>query len=588
MAERSASELSRPRRVRGERRQRYTWWQRLRAGMYGRAPLLVESLLALALIALVVLVDTGYFLSVRDAGNLGQALLDTISLLTLNPAVRPGPDDSFGAALVVFNLLFSVLFVQSVLNSARALFTRRPEETRQLGRAAALRDHVIVCGLGRIGMRVVTRLVEAGYQAVVVERNWGAEFVPSALEMRVPVVAGDARDAATLRRAGLRRACAVIAGIDGDLVNVEIALAARAERPNMRVILRAFSEDFDRGLERGFGRDTAFSASALAAPSFAAATVTREIEHVLPLDGELLGVARVSLRPADATPTGLRALEARYDVRFAPEPPRAGHATVMGRLPSLEALRLAGATLDAAHAQPTPFQPGAQHDTVIVCGLGKVGYRVVGLLHTLRPRPRIVVLYHERDEDEPFLRRVRGLDGVEVRRGDARDGETLRDAGLDRAFAVAALTSDDLTNVQIGLEARRQRADLHVVLRVFSDTLAERLVDLFGIHTAYSVSDLASPTLAAAAVLGGVGHAFFAADRLYAMDELPVRIGDRLSGRSIEAIRGETGAVVIGLRRAGGPLLVLPPTATLIAPGDTITLAAPLNTLARLRSTGGS
>lgn len=588
MVERSASELSRPRRVRGERRQRYTWWQRLRAGMYGRAPLLVESLLALALIALVVLVDTGYFLSVRDAGNLGQALLDTISLLTLNPAVRPGPDDSFGAALVVFNLLFSVLFVQSVLNSARALFTRRPEETRQLGRAAALRDHVIICGLGRIGMRVVTRLVEAGYQAVVVEREWGAEFVPRALEMRVPVVAGDARDAAVLRRAGLRRACAVIAGIDGDLLNVEIALAARVERPNMRVILRAFSEDFDRGLERSFGRDTAFSASALAAPSFAAATVAREIEHVLPLDGELLGVARVALRPADATPTGLRTLEARYDVRFVPEPLRMGHATVMGRLSSLEALRLAGATGDSAQPQPTPLQPGAQHDTVIVCGLGKVGYRVVGLLHAQRPRPRILVLYHERDEDEPFLRRVRGLEGVAVRRGDARDGESLRDAGLDRAFAVAALTSDDLTNVQIGLEARRQRADLHVVLRVFSDTLAERLVDLFGIHTAYSVSDLASPTLAAAAVLGGVGHAFFAADRLYAMDELPARIGDRLSGRSIEAIRGETGAVVIGLRRAGGPLLVLPPTATLIAPGDTITLAAALNTLARLRSTGGS
>jgi len=558
--------------------------------MYGRAPLLVESLLALALIALVVLVDTGYFLSTRNAGNVGQALLDTLSLLTLNSAVRPGPDDSFGAALVVFNLLFSVLFVQSVLNSARALFTRRPEETRQLGRAAALRDHVIVCGLGRIGMRVVTRLVEAGYQAVVVERDWSAEFVPRALEMRVPVVAGDARDAAVLRRAGLRRACAVIAGIDGDLLNVEIALAARAERPDVRVILRAFSEDFDRGLERGFGRDTAFSASALAAPSFAAATVTREIEHVLPLDGALLGVARVSVSAAGATPSSLRALEARYDVRFVPEPLRAGHATVMGRLSSLEALRLASVVGDGerTQARPTPFQPGGRHDTVIVCGLGKVGYRVVGLLHALRPRPRIVVLYHERDEDEPFLRRVRGLEGVEVRRGDARDGETLRDAGLERAFAVAALTADDLTNIQIGLEARRQRADLHVVLRVFSDTLAERLVDLFGIHTAYSVSDLASPTLAAAAVLGGVGHAFFADDRLYAMDELLARAGDQLSGRSVEAIRGETGAVVIGLRRDSGPLLVLPPADTLVAPGDAVTLAARLDALARLRSTRDS
>src|SRR5579872_6808525 len=279
-------------------RQRYTPWQTLRASLYGRLPLLLESLIALTLIVLVVLADVLYY-ATHGVHGLGTELQDAIGLLTLNPAVRA--NDRAGTALFVFNVLFSVVFIQSVLVAARAFFSKRQPELRERGRAAVLRDHVIVCGMGRMGTRLITRLVESGTRAVVVERNPNGELVPRALAMRVPVISGDARDADILRDAGLMRARAIVACIDGDLVDVEIALAARAANPRIRVILRAFNEDFDNGLERRFGPHTAFSASALAAPTFAAAAAARNIEHVLPLDSQLLAVTTLSM-PAVSSP----------------------------------------------------------------------------------------------------------------------------------------------------------------------------------------------------------------------------------------------------------------------------------------------
>src|SRR6185295_18862931 len=140
--------------------------------------------------------------------------------------------------------------------------------------------------------------------------------------------------------------------------------------------------------------------------------------------------------------------------------------TLLGSLDALEALRLKNQGRPSA-LRTLPLQhPTKTFDTVIVCGLGKVGYRVVQQLHQLNPRPRIVVV-RLGDGRIDFPQRISRLAGVITLVGDARDPEVLREAGVERAYAVAALTSDDLLNLQIGLAARHARHDIHVVLRVF-------------------------------------------------------------------------------------------------------------------------
>jgi Trk K+ transport system NAD-binding subunit len=456
----------------------------------------------------------------------------------------------------------------------------------------------------------VIQLIESGHEPVVIERDWGSEFVERALNLKVPVIKGDARELTTLGQARMARARALVAAVDDDLTNIEIALTARTARPDLRVILRVFGEELDQNLERGFGPNSAFSASALAAPTYAAASVSREVDFVLPVGDQLLGAARLSVQPDSQVSGFVRTIEEQHGIRVLTHcdsagrpirPAPAGHAAaraggdlmrhlssgdqvmLLGALPALESLRLKnirGSKLSVLMPRRLEH-PTEEYDTVIVCGLGKVGYRVIRQLHQLNPRPRIVVV-RLGDGRPDFPQRISQLDGVTTIVGDAREPDVLRAAGIERAYSVAALTSDDLLNLQIGLAARRARADVHIVLRVFSDVLAEKLADMFGIRTIYSTSGLAGPALAAAAVLGNITHAFAADGQIFTADQVTVRAGDLLDGRTIDEIRARHSALIIALRRAG-QLHALPALSIALAPGDEVTLLAPIEALARVR-----
>ena len=150
-------------------------------------------------------------------------------------------------------------------------------------------------------------------------------------------------------------------------------------------------------------------------------------------------------------------------------------------------------------------------------------------------------------------------------------------------MAVAALTSDDLDNIKIALAARQRRPDIHVVVRVFNDVLAERLRALFGIHTAYSTSRLAAPTLAAAALLPGAECAFFAGENLYTRDEYVLGKDDEFAGKTGGELRAHHNMLVIERERDGESLL-LPPLDQPILAGDRIAVVAPLKTLVAQRA----
>jgi Trk K+ transport system NAD-binding subunit len=595
--------------LRGQQQRRYPLWRLFRANLYDLGLLARESSLVLIGFALVVVAGTLYFRFLHAPQlSAHRALYQAVKLL-LFASDEKLPADAAGQVLFfVAPLLGLALLAQGVLNFGRLVLdksTRR--EAWQVALASTYRRHVIVCGLGHVGLRVVTHLLEAGYEAVAVERDWSSEFVARALNLKMPVVPGDARELTTLRQAGLRHARALVACVNNDLVNIEIALAARAREAragndSIPTILRIFSEELDRNLEHSFGANTAFSTSALAAPTLAAASVSHQVDYVLTLDaGEsLLGAARLTF-PADTPFAGpLWKFEEREGVRVLAHEDAAGRLagnlaeqdlkagnrlTLLGPLATLEALRLKL----AGGAETGPLASGgARHssvllDRVVVCGLGKTGYRVVQHLSRLTPRPEITVI-HLDDGERSFSEQISDLEGVKTVIGDARDGATLQRAGVQQATTIAAVTADDLVNLQIGLAARRAHPHLHLVLRVFSDALAVKLGDLFRITTTYSTSELAGSTLAAAAILSGVSQAFFVGDRLLATDLHTVRGDGRLAGRTIQAVRAEEQALVIALRRQGaGAALILPPLEMMLAPGDEVTLLAGLDTLARLR-----
>jgi hypothetical protein len=134
----------------------------------------------------------------------------------------------------------------------------------------------------------------------------------------------------------------------------------------------------------------------------------------------------------------------------------------------------------------------------------------------------------------------------------------------------------------MSLVARRVRPDIKIVVRVFSDVLADRLADIFGIRAVYSTSGLASPTLTAAALIGGVEHGFALGNRLIVSEQVTITITSRLHLMHVGAIRTQHSLIVLDVQREGVSV-VLPTADEQLIAEDRVTLLGPLEALLRMR-----
>ncbi len=128
------------------------------------------------------------------------------------------------------------------------------------------RDHVVVCGVGRTGGRILEDLVAAGVPCIAVEREESAVDAGRLRRLGVPLVVGDAASGETLDDLRLGSARALMAMTSDDLANLQCALLARARAPDLRVVLRLFDHDLAVRVPAGGARPASRSVSALAAP----------------------------------------------------------------------------------------------------------------------------------------------------------------------------------------------------------------------------------------------------------------------------------------------------------------------------------
>ena len=142
-----------------------------------------------------------------------------------------------------------------------------------------------------------------------------------------------------------------------------------------------------------------------------------------------------------------------------------------------------------------------RRDHVVVVGLGQVGYRLCTLLRECGI-PVVVVEADEHDESVGHARR----DKLPIVIGRGADPVVLRRLSLDRARALAAVTPDDLTNVEVVMTARSLTDDLRVVLRAGDGEVAQETGSLFRIGHVIDVHRVAAALIAARALGGDERH----------------------------------------------------------------------------------
>ncbi|MCX5342420.1 NAD-binding protein [Streptomyces atratus] len=197
----------------------------------------------------------------------------------------------------VAGLMLLPLLVAGVLEAFGSLRTasslRRPPR--------GLSGHVVLLGLGKIGTRVLVRLRELGIPVVCVEDDPDARGIPVARRLHVPVVLGDVTQEGVLEAAKIQRSRALLALTSVDTTNLEAALYARSVKPDLRVALRLFDDEFATAVYRTLrtahpqALTRSRSVSHLAAPSFAVAMMGRQILGAIPVERKVMLFAAVEV-----------------------------------------------------------------------------------------------------------------------------------------------------------------------------------------------------------------------------------------------------------------------------------------------------
>lgn len=217
-----------------------------------------------ALVVIIAIGTIGYILIE------GWPLLDALymALITLSTVGHgaPGPLSEGGRAFTIA-LIIAAVGVAGYALSQFAVFIFEGEFNRALRGTLMhteiddLTNHIIVCGAGRTGIRVVEELAAEDEPFVVIEQD------PDSIEQvrqlaDVLYVQGDATRDETLREAGIERARALVAALGDDKDNLFIIVSANSLNPDLRIIARV-NHDKNADKLRRAGADETISPAAI-------------------------------------------------------------------------------------------------------------------------------------------------------------------------------------------------------------------------------------------------------------------------------------------------------------------------------------
>jgi voltage-gated potassium channel len=299
----------------------------------------------LAVLAAVLIIGTAGYVIIEDLSIVDGFYMTAITISTVGFGEVGGELSAGGKVFTVGIIIFGMggaLYtaavgvergIDRILGGERK--RRRMEHDIQ-----TLRDHVILCGFGRVGRTCWEELRNHGEDVVVIEA--GADAAEAARDAGAFVVVGDATHDDTLTAAGIDRAKTVIAAVRDDSDNLVITLSAKARRPKLLVVARVVDAESERKLHMA-GADRVVAPQRVGAERLAALALHPDLaefidlvvrgrtvefrvaEYPIPDGAELVGktLRELDLRNkvgalvlAVSTPEGAMSLNPDPDVRF--------------------------------------------------------------------------------------------------------------------------------------------------------------------------------------------------------------------------------------------------------------------------------
>jgi Trk K+ transport system NAD-binding subunit len=184
--------------------------------------------------------------------------------------------------IFAIGLMFGGVTITSILIAlfSDILLSRRFVHMAGARRARHLRDHIVVVGLGSIGIRVVTDLTTAGYDVVVIEHDENNRFLSTIAELDVPVIFGDSTMRSTLEAARVGRARGVAVVTHEDMENIRtgiVLLKMLGSDTEVPIVMRVQGRALGAAVNQQFGFENVRSIVDLAAPWFIGAAMGLQV-----------------------------------------------------------------------------------------------------------------------------------------------------------------------------------------------------------------------------------------------------------------------------------------------------------------------
>ncbi len=221
-----------------------------------------------------------------------------LMILETPPPGQPPPEPYLIAFWYVMPMLAVYIVGRGAVDFVRLFFNRTERhDAWEIAVAATYRNHVIIMGVGHLGLRVTRALVEMGFDVVAVDHDISPALDIELSRLGVPVIVADGRNLSTLQMAGLQHARALIVCTSNDHVNLEVTMRGRDMNPDVRIVVRMWDDQFAAQLRQFMNVEVVLSASDLAAPAFAGAAVGIEVAQTLPIDGEDYTMIKIKVEP---------------------------------------------------------------------------------------------------------------------------------------------------------------------------------------------------------------------------------------------------------------------------------------------------
>jgi Trk K+ transport system NAD-binding subunit len=266
-----------------------------RSVAYGANSGLKWTVLALVALGAVftALLMVGYVDTATDTMDPLDALyfaVETLATIGYGDFALDGQPAYLRVVTIVVMILTTILLAVLYALVTDFLVSRRIAATFGLARVTGMRDHVIVVGLGSLGLAVVEQLVTMGQEVVVVERDTANRHIGRARALGVPVLTQDATQGETLMAANLPVAQAVAVLTSDEYANIETGLAVRDglgdRAPSVPVVMRVFDRRLGAMLEKRLRFHHVRSVSSVAAPWFVAAALGLDVIATFAVDQE--------------------------------------------------------------------------------------------------------------------------------------------------------------------------------------------------------------------------------------------------------------------------------------------------------------